>query len=230
LSQQQVANEAAALAVKSLDKRDLVGVIVFNSETSVLVPLAKNDDAKATAEKILSISSGGGTVLGPAMEEAAKQLGQSKAALKHVIILSDGQSMQSETLPGIAAQMRRGGINVSTIAVGDGADDKTMRQIAIDGGGAYYPVTNPSLLPRFFLKAVKIIRSPMVREVEFQPVIHASGSPLVAGLSQPPPLGGLVLTQRRPEATITYAMTAPTGEPLLAHWSVDLGHVAAFTS
>jgi Ca-activated chloride channel homolog len=39
-----------------------------------------------------------------------------------------------------------------------------------------------------------------------------------------------VLTQTRPEPTITYAMAAAEGEPLLAHWAVGLGQVAAWTS
>src|SRR5262249_3088036 len=94
----------------------------------------------------------------------------------------------------------------------------------------YYPVTNASLLPRFFLKAVRIIRSPLIREGRFDPVLLPTGSPLTAGLGKPPPLLGYVLTQARPEPTITYAMAAPTGEPLLADWPVGLGHVAAFTS
>ena len=53
---------------------------------------------------------------------------------------------------------------------------------------------------------------------------------MTVGVPTPPPLEGLVLSQRRPEPTITYAMEAPTGEPLLAHWNVELGQVAVFAS
>jgi hypothetical protein len=81
-----------------------------------------------------------------------------------------------------------------------------------------------------FLKAIRVVRTPLVREGEFTPVLHSVASPLSAGLDQPPSLNGLILTQRRPEATITYAMSAPTGEPLLAHWNVELGKTAVFTS
>jgi hypothetical protein len=74
------------------------------------------------------------------------------------------------------------------------------------------------------------VRSPLVREGPFDPVILPEPSPLTAGLETPPPLLGLNLTQWRPEPTIVHAMQSPGGEPLLAHWQVELGQVAAFTS
>lgn len=229
-SQQEIANESTAMAIRTLDKKDLVGVIVFNSQTSILVPLAPNLDPKETGEKVLSIAPGGGTIMAPALDEAHRQLRDVRAAVKHVIVLSDGVSMGKEALPGIAAKMRADGITVSAIGVGNEMDPETMGLIAQRGGGQYYAVDNPALLPKFFLKAIRVIRTPLIREGAFQPIMLPVASSLTAGLDRPPRLGGLVLTQRRPEATITYAMAAPTGEPLLAHWNVDLGQVAAFTS
>jgi Ca-activated chloride channel homolog len=229
-TQQEIANRAAALAVQSLAPTDLVGVVIFNSETSTLVPLAANSDPDRTAERLLSVGPGGGTILGPAMEEAWRQIGPADAALKHVIILSDGISLHRDTLPPIAAKMREEGIVVSTISIGDLADEQNLADIAREGGGQFYSVVNPALLPRFVMRAVRVVRTPMVREGLFEPVLTASGSPLTAGLGTPPGLEGLVLTHTRPEPTITYAMMAPSGEPLLAHWNVELGQVAAFTS
>ncbi|MCA9297498.1 MAG: VWA domain-containing protein, partial [Phycisphaerales bacterium] len=66
-SQQEIANEAAALAVTTLDAQDLIGVIAFNLDTRVVVPLAENSDPRATMERIRSIAPDGGTNLGPAM-------------------------------------------------------------------------------------------------------------------------------------------------------------------
>ena len=230
-TQQEIANQAAALAVKTLAKGDLISVVVFNTETTVLVPLGPNTDPKTTTEKILSISPGGGTVMGPGLQEAWDQLKGVKAAVKHVIVMSDGRSMASEVLPGLAQRMKaEDGITVSTIGVGDDVDGQTMSAIASNTGGRYYQVSNPNLLPKLFPKAIRVVRPPLIREGLFQPVILPTASPLTAGLSDPPPLRGLVLTQKRPEPTITYSMAAPTGEPLLADWTVELGHVAAFTS
>src|SRR5690606_10230994 len=126
----------------------LVAVITFSDHSNVLVPLGPNTDPQATAEKILSISSGGGTNLPPALEEARRQLSMVRARLKHVIVLSDGRSGGVEILPDMARRMHDEGITVSTIAVGDGADDLTLGAMAQAGGGTFYSVSNPEVLPR----------------------------------------------------------------------------------
>ncbi|MCC6661617.1 MAG: VWA domain-containing protein [Phycisphaerales bacterium] len=229
-TQQEVANEAAARAVQSLPARDLVGVIAFSDSYHVVVPLAPNSDAAGTAGRIRALSPMGGTSIGPALTEAGRQLLPATASVRHVVVVSDGQSMGEDELPGIAQRLAARGVRVSTISVGDEADDRTMEAMAIRGEGTFYPVSNPALLPRFFLKAVRVVRSPLVREGPFDPVVLPDPSPLTAGLGTPPPLLGLNLTQWRPEPTIVHAMQAPGGEPLLAHWQVELGQVAAFTS
>lgn len=236
-SQQDISNEGAAIAVRSLDRTDLVGVIEFNSVTRTLVPLQRNENPDAVARTILAMSPGGGTNMPPALREAQRMLRNADAQVKHVVVLSDGESVGRDRLPGIAREMRAEGITVSTIAVGDAADRAIMAEIAALGGGAFYTVDNPTILPRIFLRAVSVIRTPMIREVPFVPQLVASGSPLTAGLSgELPPLRGLTLTspravdERGRRAGVTYAMLTPDGEPVLAHWQVGLGQVAAFTS
>lgn len=231
LSQMQIANEGAALAVESMDKSDLVGVIVFNSSHRVLVPLAPNAQAEETAAKIRGIWADGGTNLGPALRDAGRMLDGVDAEVRHVVVLSDGKSVAMETLPTISRSLHERGIMISTIAVGDRADTDTMATMAEVGGGRFYRVIDPTVLPRILVKAVRVVRSPLVREAEFDPVILGTGSALTDGLpSGVPPLGGLVLTQARPDITVVYAMATPSGEPLLAHWNAGLGRVAAFTS
>ncbi len=229
-SQQDLANESAARAVLTLGRRDLIGIIVFNSEYDVVVPLGPNAQPTKTAEAIREISAGGGTNAGPALEEARRALSAVKAKVKHVVLLSDGKSQRSESLPFLAAQMRAEGITVSCISIGDSADLQTMKAIADKGGGEHFNPTNPNVLPRIFLKAIRVARTPMYREEPFDPVITDDSMSPLRGVSRPPPLGGLNLTQPRPEPTIVNAMTSPKGEPLLASWRVELGQVAAFTS
>lgn len=231
LSQMQIANEGAALAVESMDSTDLVGVVVFNSNHWVLVPLGPNSNAAQTAAKIRGIWADGGTNLGPALRDAGRMLDGVEAEVRHVVVLSDGKSVAMETLPVISRSLHERGIMVSTIAVGDRADSETMATMAEVGGGRFYRVIDPNILPRILVKAVRVVRSPLVREGDFSPVVLGTGSTLTDGLpTGVPPLGGLVLTQARQEPTVVYAMATPTGEPLLAHWNAGLGRVAAFTS
>lgn len=238
-SQQQIANRGATAALGALDKQDLVGVIEFNSTASWVVPLRPNDQPEQTAEKILGISPNGGTNLPPALEMAYAALQPVRAAVKHVIVLSDGQSQGRKKLPAIEQKFANapgGPIKISSIAVGDEADTEQLRRLAQNAGGEFFRVIEPSILPRIFVKAVRVVRTPLIREEPFTPVITNSGSPATAGISALPGLSGLILTQPRLDAQkknvegVTYAMLTPSGEPLLAHWRVGLGQVGAFTS
>lgn len=230
-TKQQIVNDATAIAIRSMDKRDLVSVIAFNREPRVVVPLAPNDDPDRAIARVLSITSNGGTNIGPALREARDQLAASNAKIKHVILLSDGQSMAPEILPELAARMAREGIRVSAIAVGEEADLPTMERIANLGGGVFYRVLNPDRLPRVFIKAVRIVRTPLIREGLFDPVVLRPGDVLAAPLpAAPPPLSGLVLTTERREPGVRTIATTPGGEPLLAAWRVGLGQAVAFTS
>jgi hypothetical protein len=139
--------------------------------------------------------------------------------------------------------------------VGDEADTETLENMAIVGGGTYYRVENPMSLPRVFLKAMRVVRQPQIREAPFVPVISPATMGATMGLADlpggVPPLGGLVITtprqvdaartstaaDKKTDGTpglltggVSYPMLAPSGEPVLAVWQVGLGQVAAFTS
>lgn len=229
-SQQQIANAAAAIAVRSLGENDLVGVVEFSNDARWVRELAPNTNPDATAAAIESISPGGGTNIPPGLQLAREALAGVEAAVKHIIVLSDGQSMNADTLPAICQQLATEDINVSTISVGDGADTDTMFKMAESGGGVHYPVTNPSVLPRVFVRAVRIVRDPLIKEGLFTPVVLPTGSQALAGLGGLRDLGGIVLTAFSDDPLVTNAIATPEGEPVLAHWSAGLGRVAAFTS
>lgn len=236
-TQQEIANEGAAMAVRALHKDDLIGIIEFASSATVVKPLGLNTDPETTAQAVLGLSPNGGTNLPPALEAAQDQLKNAKAKIKHVIVLSDGMSMQKGRIPALTRALKADGVTVSTIAVGDDADTDMMDQMARIGGGAFYRVTDPNVLPRVFLRAIQVVRTPMIREEPFTPVLTGDPSPITAGLpADIPPLGGLVLTEPRPTQEngkptgVSYPLVTPAGEPVLATWSVGLGQVAAFTS
>jgi uncharacterized membrane protein len=231
-TQQHIANEATALAIATLDRNDLVQVIAFDSSYNVVVPLERNTDALRTAKIVRGISPGGGTNMYPPLRQAANDLMNAEANVKHVVLLTDGQS-EGNANDGIqtAARMAAAGITVSTIAIGDGADRQTLFAIASAGGGKFHDVADPNLLPRILIKEIRVVRKPEVREAPFLPMDLRSGSPVTDGIGTPfLPLNGLVLTQPKPDAKIFNVLATPEGEPVLAHWFVGRGQAAAFTS
>jgi len=228
-SQQEVANEAAALAIESLRAESLVGVVTFNEFAYKTVPLQRNDEPTIIARKVRGITAGGGTDLGPALRKAHGMLNEVQADRKRVVCLSDGQSPKGgleETVRSMVAD----NIKLTTIAVGDQADHEMLLRLAEIGKGEFYPVINPRALPRVLIDSVQILNKPLIKEVPFVPVVQPTGSNLTIGMEDAPQLDGLVVTAPRDDRTATIEMTHPDGEPLLAHWQAGLGRVAAFTS
>lgn len=229
-TKQEVANEGAAVAVGTLDKLDYVTVIAFSGGTTTVVPIQRVGNAEEVARKIRGIRGDGGTNMGPALRQAEQALRSVEADVKHVICLTDGRSMPDDFI-GIARSMRQSGITLSTIAVGQDIDGPLLNAMADEGGGEFYAVLNPRVLPRIFVKEIRVVRRPLIREIPFTPFVEPAGSPVTDALPRPiPPLGGLVLTQPRESPSVNLLMVAPEGQPILAHWQAGLGRVAAFTS
>ena len=229
-SQQDIANEGAALAIESLRSDNLIGVVTFDSFAHTVIPLQPNNDPKALAQRVRNINADGGTNMGPGLQKAFNMLRDAKADKKRIVCMSDGRSQSTAGLEDMAREMSASGIQISTIAVGDDADEETLRKLADVGGGEFYAVRDPRTLPRVLVDSVQIINRPLIKEGPFTPRVLPTGSTLTLGMEQAPQLGGLVITTTRKEAAVTIEMLHPDGEPLLAHWQAGLGRVAAFTS
>lgn len=252
-TQQQLANEAAALAIESLAARSLIGVVAFDHDAQVVVPLQPNDDPQAIADAVRRIRPQGGTDIASGLAAADRLLRdaapdrpttnrgdaprRSPPLEKRVVLLTDGHSRRGpidQAVEGLIAQ----GATLTTIAVGDDTDEGLLREIAQRGGGRFYPVRNPQTLPRVLVDSVQIMNRSLLRETPFVPLPQPTGSRFQSLLSGAPALGGLVLTARREEPTAIVEWVAPQAldedrtvdEPVLAHWSAGLGRVVAFTS
>ena len=107
--------------------------------------------------------------MGPALRRAHHMLRDADARIKHVVCLSDGQSIAREQLHDLVAEMRSDGITVSTIAVGNAADWGTLQALADLGEGEFYQVINPASLPRVLVDSVKVVNQPLIKEITFNP-------------------------------------------------------------
>ena len=86
------------------------------------------------SERLASLESDGGTDLFKAMLEAHRAIAMKQAAIKHVIVLSDGLTDKAD-FNGLVRRMARDGITVSTVSVGSDADVQLMADIAKERQG-----------------------------------------------------------------------------------------------
>ena len=132
----EICKASAAASVRLLSRLDLVGVIVFDATNDWLVPLGPAGEKTDIYEQLRSIGAGGGTIMGPAMQKAFESVRDIKAAVKHIILLTDGMTSDRPYCMDLAAEMAESQVSVSTVGVGDNADTQLLHDIADTTAGA----------------------------------------------------------------------------------------------
>ncbi len=231
----EMSKAAAREAVKVLGARDFVGVVAFDSVAHWVVPIQRRGDANSVIGRIGKISEGGGTDMFPGMKEGFNALLKVEAAVKHMIVLTDGQT-NPENFARLTSQMKAANITVTTVAVGPDAALPLLRQIANIGAGKCYEVRDPRMIPRIFVKEAGRVSRPLVHEdpAGFPAQARRSHEALTGIAGNLPPLTGIVLTSPKENPLVEIPWTAPvpqgTDSPLLAMWNYGLGRTAAFTA
>ena len=231
VSKMAMAREAASLSVEALRPDDTLGILAFDIRFAWAVSPAKitsADDIRAAQGKIAGIRADGGTSIFPALEEAYKSAAQSDAKLKHIILMTDGQSFDAD-YAGLINRMRPAQITLSTVAIGNDSDTKLLTNLAQMGTGRYYFTERAQDIPKITTKETAIVtRSSLVEGRVLPQLIEPS--PILLGLTgaELPALGGYVAATSRPRAT--NVLSTDRGDPLLAHWQYGLGRVVAWTS
>lgn len=224
----ELARAAACAAVEVLNKEDEIGVVAFDGSYHWVVPLQSRRDPRDITETILTIQAGGGTSIYPALDQAYQSLSRSRARLKHVILLTDGQSNEGD-YASLCSRMSQEKITVSTVAIGPDAAFDLLRSIAEWGGGRYYLSEDASNVPQIFTKETMTVSRSSLVEEPFRPKVARPGS-LIRGIEweKAPLLLGYNAT--KPKATSEVFLVSDLGEPVLATWRYGLGKVGAFTS
>ncbi|MGV3754552.1 MAG: VWA domain-containing protein [Verrucomicrobiota bacterium] len=224
----ELVKSAAIGAVRALGDSDFVAVIAFDGAPYVVVELQKASNRSKIERSISGIEAGGGTSMYPPMVTAYEMLHESRASLKHVIVLTDGESQPGD-FEGITKKMAAEKMTVSTVAAGEHIDGALLQSIAATGKGRFYHVRNPTQIPQVFIKETAVILKSAINEEPFQPKMVASTEPVRGiGSGEFPTLLGHVVTE--PKSRAELALVTGSGDPLLAHWNYGLGRTVAFTS
>ena len=225
-----IARAAASRAIEALSDIDEVGVLVFNTQHEWLIDLQALPPDDVVREGLAAIRPLGGTNLRISLSTAAEQLRTSSAALKHIILFTDGftaTDVFDELADEAAALFQNEGITVSVIATGEGAA-QDLEQIAEAGGGRFYPGRDLQQIPQLMMEEAVLASRDFITEGEFLPEI-TSDADVVADLTATPPLLGYVATTAKPLAA-TLLRIGPDRDPLLATWQLGLGRSTAWTS
>ncbi|MBP7052319.1 MAG: VWA domain-containing protein [Phycisphaerae bacterium] len=226
----EICKAAAAGAVRLLSRRDLVGIVLFDAASEWLVKLGPAEDKDKIYREIGGVGAGGGTIMAPAMELAFDALRGAKPTVKHVILLTDGQTAFPEDCSRLGLEMAAAGITISTVAIGSDTNMQLLNGIAAAAQGRFYPVADPTTIPEIFIKEAQVVRRSMIVEQTFSPQVVYALSEVLSGVPTAlPPLDGYVLTG--PKGGLNQLVLGSNeADPILATCQSGLGRCVAFTS
>ena len=219
----ELAKEAAMRAAEVLTSNDQVGVIAFDDAAKWVVNLQKAEDVAAIQNQIGTIRPGGGTAFFTALYEATYALMNAQAQQKHIIFLTDCEAGDTGYLQ-LCDIMQQNDITLTTVAVGSGADQATLRTLAQQGGGRAYAANEFDNLPKIFTKETYLVSGSYVQNRTFTPVITEQSA--LTDFEGFPQLSGYLAATEKSLAAVS--LMSDREDPILAWWQYGAGRVVAF--
>ena len=166
------------------------------------------------------------------------------AAMKHVIIISDGDPTPPTNK--LLREFIKRKIKISTCAIGTHgpAGSTPLKKIANTTGGKYYVVNKASALPQIYQYEARRVAKPVIYEsktgISAVPVSSMANHEILKGIdltTMPPFLGYVMTTIKSSGLVERLAMTSRPDKPgtednrtLLATWRYGNGRTVCFTS
>lgn len=172
----------------------------------------------------------------PAMQMALASFSKVGAAMKHMIVISDGDP--TPPFPNTINLYKQAGIKVTTVAVGTHgpAGSTPLQSIANATGGQYYVVTDARILPKIYQREARRVARPLVKDLaNVRPQIVYPHE-ILEGIEGPlPPISGMVLTTAKSNPLAEIAIRSPEpsdpqNSTIMAAWTYGLGRTAVVTT
>ena len=225
---------AAVELIKQLSPEDLVGVLAFDTKPYVVVEVQQVGQVGSwLVDKLVKLRSSGGTDVYPALTASANRLDLTDATLKHIILLSDGNTpFHEKAYDALIKSFAEDHITVSTIGVGSVfINTDYLKWLSDSTGGTFYQMRNLDELPRLIARDTEheLGRLPFTEGV-FRPT-KTPTTDWFTDTTDWPSLRGYLTTTAKPGARVDLTVRGGADDdPLLARWQVGQGRVVSFTS
>jgi Ca-activated chloride channel family protein len=168
------ARQAACVAIDQLADDDYFSLVIFDNETELLIPPDRVGGARhrdELKERIDHIRPRGSTAIYAGVKLGAEQLRRNfdQERLNRMVLLSDGLAnvgpSRASDLAALGRDLRRDGISVSTIGLGDDYNEDLMTALAEASNANYYYVSDAEKLPGILAEELGSARSIVARGI-----------------------------------------------------------------
>ena len=202
------AKNAAMGVVDSLDPRDLVSVVTFESDVDVkLRPTPASDGS--IEDTVRSIRANGGTAMHGGMAAAFQLLKQESAPdiISRMEVFSDGEPnvapYDDADFMRLTAEIRNGGITTDIFGIGDDYNGPLLMQIAESGRGKWEHVSDTDALTRLVTGQITEMENTVITNPQLQ-ITLMPGSELVTMAITRPFLQEIGPESKRTSGNTTY--------------------------
>jgi Ca-activated chloride channel family protein len=168
------AREAAINALDLLKPTDIVSIIAYDTDVSVLVPATKLTDKEQVIGVIRGIQASGNTALFGGVSKGAAEVRKflDDKHVNRIILLSDGLANVGPSSPGelgeLGTSLKKENISVSTLGLGSGYNEDLMVNLAGKSGGNHQFIENASELASIFRREFDEALSVVAQEIDLK--------------------------------------------------------------
>lgn len=168
------AREAAISALEMLKPADIVSIVAYDTDVSVLVPATRLTDREQVASIIRGIQADGNTALFGGVSKGAAEVRKflDDKHVNRIVLLSDGLANVGPTSPGelgaLGASLKKENISVSTLGLGLGYNEDLMSTLAAQSGGNHQFIEKASELASIFRQEFDDVLSVVAQEVDIK--------------------------------------------------------------
>jgi Ca-activated chloride channel family protein len=152
---------ACSYVVDLLEPTDVLSIVTFEEQVDVLMPARRVVNRALIKEHINRIQAGNTTNLYDGMLAGCMQVASLNAPgyLNRVLLLTDGEPTSGikdfASIVGQVQEQRNRGISITALGFGAEYNEELMAGIARRGGGNYYYIAQPMLIPEVFRKELQ---------------------------------------------------------------------------
>lgn len=152
VSKMDYAKRSAAATAEVLREGDVIGVVTFGTNGQVVLPLTDATEHEKISRLVAGlVPNSDDTLLADALIKARELLLASRAAVRHIVVISDGEIHDAEVRASSeAVRSARQGITVSLIQIAGSGEVRALhsQRIAQLGGGKFARTDDASQVPR----------------------------------------------------------------------------------
>jgi Ca-activated chloride channel family protein len=225
----EAARDAIRRVLPLLQEEDRLALLAFNEKTDVLLPFQRPPSEAGFNTVLRSVVPRYGTLLAPPVRKAAELLSGSGTGLRHVLVVSDGETNEAPPLlSDVARMLNEGGITLTFIVTGRSPSREALAALLPDpSAGRLILLDDWSRLESLIEEDVHR-KKELVRRGPVPVEASAASAGILGNLPAPPPLLAVNRTTRRPESQPV--LQGPQGLPVLTLRQSGAGRTAVLST